>query len=188
MWLAALSAIANFVPGLINAAAGAFNRYQERAQAAQQVELARLEAEKALAVEAIRAESELGQRQVESTGPWLKYISYFTIHVPVYLAVAAPDYAKALFVNLGIVPTDFMQLIVILNCAVWGLPVGRQVVGSVIDRIGQAVAARAERKAAVEVVKTDNKVIFEAIKAISGGKLSQEQVDTVNRVLDKTRQ
>lgn len=187
MWIAALSALANFIPSLITAAAGAFNRYQERAQAYQQVELAKIEAQRSVDVASLQAESDLGTAMVGSTGPALKYISYFVVMLPFMLATVFPSYAAILFENWKVMPESYFQLVMYMNGFVWGVAIGAKAWSSAVSSVSGYMQNRTEQKVKVETVRTDNRVVFEAIKAISGGHLNQEQVDTVNRVLDKTR-
>lgn len=175
-----MGAILSILTPLISAIAGAFNRYQERAQAAQGVELAKIEAEKQLAMETVRMENERTLAVVHSIPASMRWFSFVFMNSPIIIAVLFPNVAKEIFANLSIVPEFLLQMCVAVNATIWGLPVAAKHVGFILSSVSQVWADRRSQK-------MDDKIIFEAIRSISGGTLSQAQVDTVNKVLNATR-
>lgn len=171
-----MSAIVALLGSLFPALLEAFKRREDRKQAEQAVVLAKLAAEKEIAIQTVQAQAELGQTQINATGPALKYISFAILHAPIVCALFMPDQAKALFENLAAVPAGFLQLVVLVNCAVWGLPIASNAITSIVSGIGEFAKS-------MSMARLSRKAIFEVVKTASGP-MTQEQVNLVNKALD----
>lgn len=169
---AIIALLSSFIPAIVDA----FKRREERKQAQQAVDLARLEAERQLALETVRQEYELGKAQLNATGPVLKYVSFGILHSPILCAIFFPERARILFENLGLVPPEFLQLVAVVNCAVWGLPMAKNAITSIVAGIADFARSRSTSV-------LSRKAIFGAIKAATGP-MTQEQVNVVNKALD----
>lgn len=157
-----------------------------------QVQKAQIEYAETMAKAAVDQQA----NQLAATSQTFKFVSYSLLTLPILIVCIAPAYGKDLFNNLGLIPAWYAQLYVAVVAVIWGLPVASGMVSNIFTGVQQAWDMRQDKKiekiqalgeAKALGVDEAKKQIFDTIRKTTGA-LNQNQVDTINPILDKVIQ
>lgn len=120
----------------------------------------------------IITQGELGQEQIKATKPWFKQLMYCVILSPIVITCFDPDKGKQIFDSLNIVPEWYIFIVSTISLAIWGIN---------SDKVAGIIEARRAYK--LEKLRINRQAYFEKKRAIQGS-LTQQEVDTDNKILD----
>jgi hypothetical protein len=153
-----------------------FNRYQERKQSEQQVKMAELEAKRAIALDTVKAELELGKTQVKATSQYFKYMTFFMWFGPFFLSYVAPSYGVLIFDNLSKLPEWYVQSCMVIMFAIWGIQAGKESILAIFQHLGVFFSRRHETS-----LKRD--LFYKTLRSTKGP-LGQAEVDLYEKAFN----
>ncbi len=108
--------------------------------------LAEQQARKDIAMKTIEAELERGSQQIKATSKTFKHITFFLFMSPFMLAMIAPQYSTELFARLGLLPHWYVETVMVLMFAVWGISVSKDVISNIFRNLGTFMLRRQQNK------------------------------------------
>lgn len=157
-----------------------FSYKAKEAEQLQQLELARIEAEKQAVISGNEAESVQMQARLSSTSREFKQSTFYLLVLPVVFSVFFPEAAAAMWENFKQIPEWFQILFVSVYSSIWGLPIAKEYLGGMFRSIGNVMAARREYKLA----QLDKKNFYDILRSVKG-RVTQKEVEVFNTVIDK---
>jgi hypothetical protein len=154
-----------------------FKTKQKIEDAKNEVALARINADKELAVAQAVAESSQMASRLSATSQSFKQQTFWLLVVPVLLSICFPSKAELMWHNFGLMPEWFQTLFISVYCSIWAIPYADKGLGAVSSFI------QSRREYKLEKYKINREAYFAKKRAIKGS-LTQEEVDTDNAVLD----
>jgi len=116
----------------------------------QKTELRKEEIRAEMASRVIEAELQRGTTQIKSTGRLFKYFTFGMFMMPFMLAMVAPEYSRELFVRLGELPQWYIETVMVLMFAVWGITVSKDVIANIFSNLGRFMLKRQENKLTIK--------------------------------------
>lgn len=178
---ALLLALAPLLAGMTQPIKDYFASKAQLATLSQQIELAKIQAEK----DAIVSNNDVQAKQtaafLQATTLSFRQGTFYFLLVPMILSIVAPEYASAMWSRFEAIPQWFQILFVSVYSVIWGLPIAKDYLGGMFSSLGRAVADRREYK--LEVKRIDMKKVFDSLRADMKGGISQETVDMINRAV-----
>ncbi len=152
----------------------------KQAELAQQLELAKIEAEKAAIVSGNEAEVNKIQSYLSSVSRSFRQGTFYFLVLPVLVSVFAPTYAKIMWQNFESIPEWFRILFVSVYSVIWGLPIVKEHLGGMFKSLGNALQASREYK----LDKYNRKAVFNTLKQMFPKGMNQDQVKLIDQALD----
>ncbi len=137
-----------------------------------QIELAKI----SLATEMAKAQMEVQNTVLQSTGSYFKYFTFFMWFGPFMLGVVAPVYSKVIFMNLATMPDWYVQSCMLIMFTVWGISVSADTVGGIFANLAKYFDQKREKGLPA-------KMFFDTLRSVKGN-ISQNEVDLYNKALD----
>lgn len=184
-----LAALVPLLGGLTQPLKDYFKYKATRAEKLQELELARIVAEKDTVTSNNEAQTQQIQARLSATSRTFKQWTFLFIVVPFVLSITLPNQAAVMWANLELIPEWFRLLFSTIYLTIWGI----NVIPPYIDRIFQGItktrmATRTYKikKAEIRYKELNQKVLFGELKK-ELGPLSQQFVDTLNNAQQKAR-
>lgn len=161
-----------------------FKTKQKIEDAKNEVELARINADKELAVAQAAADSSQLTSRLSATSQGFKQNTFWLLVVPVLLSICFPSKAEVMWHNFGLMPDWFQTLFISVYCSIWGIPYAEKGLGA----ISGMLQARMDRKVQ-KIDALNRKAVFDELRQqwFPQG-MNQQQVDVINKALDKGEQ
>lgn len=137
-----------------------FKTKQKLEDAKNEVALARINADKELAVAQAAADSSQLTSRLSSTSQSFKQQTFWLLVVPVLFSLCFPSKAEVMWHNFGLMPDWFQTLFVSVYCSIWGIPFAEKGLGAV----GNFIQGRREYKLEKLKIKVNRKSVFDKIK------------------------
>lgn len=169
--IAILSTIGTFLATM-------FSKYTEYKKTQADAEIAREEARRDLAKQMIISENERGKIQIKATGRWFKYITFFLWAGPFLSVYIFPfsGYGPQVFQNMQLLPDWYVQSMMTLMFAIWGIAVGRDTIANIFANLGQFMQARREYKL--------RKFYFDVLRKTKGH-VTGDDVRVADQIMDE---
>jgi hypothetical protein len=157
-----------------------FTYRTKAAQSRQDLELAKIEAEKQAIVSTNKARVELQRTHLDSVSKRFRQGTFYFLVTPVILTVLMPETAAIMWANFEQIPHWFRVLFVSVYSAIWGLPIIKSNIAEMFAGIGRAVDKRRQFK----IRELDDKAFFDAVRPMfQGGRMSEEHVKILQEAL-----
>ena len=178
-----LLALVPLLGGLTQPLKDFFASKAKQAELTQQLELAKIEAEKTAIISGNEAEVQKVQSYLSATSRAFRQGTFYFLVLPVIVSILLPSYAEVMWANFEKIPEWFRILFVSVYSVIWGLPVAREHIGGMFKSLGNVMQARREYK--VEIAKYNRKAVFDTIRQLFPKGMNQAQVNLINEALDK---
>lgn len=175
-----LMALVPLLGGLTQPIKDYFASKAKQAELIQQLELAKIEAEKAAITSGNEAEVSKVQAYLSSVSRNFRQGTFYFLVLPVIVSVFMPSYAEVMWKNFESIPEWFRILFVSVYSVIWGLPIAKEHLGGMFRSLGNAIQANREYKLA----KLNRKAVFETLKQMFPKGMNQAQVELIDRALD----
>lgn len=161
-----------------------FKTKQKLEEAKNEVALARINADKELAIAQASADTSQLQSRLSATSQSFKQGTFYPLWGLVIFSVLFPSKAEVMWHNFGLMPDWFQWLFLSVYSAIWGLPIVKGGYGAVTDLL------QSRREYKIQKIEALNrKAVFDELKQQWFPKgMNQQQVDVVNKALDAGEQ
>lgn len=154
-----------------------FNNARETRQARHSTSLA-LEVNKQRIIETkLSNEHSLNSMRLQSTGKYFKYFTFIMWFSPFILSWVFPEFAQQIFENMEGLPAWYVESCITIMFTVWSIAVSRETVQTIFHNLGRYMKSKRE-------FKLQRKVVYDMLKIGVKRPLSQEEVDTLNPILN----
>ena len=131
------------LPGLVG---GFFKDKNDLLKLKEETEFAKQEYRKELAMATVKAELQRGTEQLKATSKTFKHMTFFMFMSPFLLAMIAPQYSTELFARLSLLPHWYVETVMVLMFAVWGISVSKDVISNIFRNLGTFMLRRQQNK------------------------------------------
>lgn len=163
---------------------GVIDYKTKQVEATQQLELAKIEAEKQAIISGNQATTDQTRDKLAATTCVFKQHTFYFLILPIVLSVFMPDKAAVMWHNFDIIPVWFRTLFGAVYCTIWGIPLATGYIGGIFSGIGDAIDKR--RTFALGKIELNRKAAFDVLKAkvfLKG--MTAQQVAAVDEALNQ---
>lgn len=182
--LAFFSALIPILGGFTQPLKDYFASKTKQAELTQQLEIARLQAEKEAVVSGNESQVKTIQNYLTSVSRNFRQGTFYFLMVPFLISMFAPEYAKIMWQNFEAIPLEFKQLFILIYGVIWGLPIAKEHVGNMFSAISRGLAAHREYRLDKAEINRDAAFIALKAKWFSKNGMNQKQVNEFNEILD----
>lgn len=169
--------IATIITTIASTITGIFTNYSKTKQAKNELELAKLQEQRLIVSQTIRADLERGTTQIKSTGKWFKYFTFIMWFGPFMATMFNAEYGVNVFNNLKQLPDWYAQSVMVIMFAVWGISASRETLGSIFTNVGNYFTAKTK-------FNMKRKIFFDTLRSVKGN-ISEQEVVLFDKVMDK---
>lgn len=171
MWTALVSILTAIGSNI----ADSWNKYQERKQAEHEVTLARIEAERQVAVQQVVSEADLNKVRIQSTGKFFKYFTFVLWFFPFILSTFWPEKAAIIFQNWQAAPDWYIQSVLVILFTIWGISVSKDSIANIFSGLSSYFKEKRQ-------LDFNKKIFYDALRN-NKGTISQYEVEIFEKAI-----
>lgn len=177
------TALLSLFSGLIPSIKDYVSYKQQVQQKEQDYKLALLQSQVDMAKSQAIADSNDLKSRLDATSQDFKQETFWLLWIPVVFSVIFPLKAQVMWANFSIMPEWFQWLFLSVYSSIWGIPIVKGGYGAVTDLLS------ARRDFKLEKERINRQAVFDSLRHdIFTQGLNQQQVEAVDRALDKGEQ
>lgn len=175
-----LAALVPLLTGLAQPFKDYFNYKIQKAKDTQELELARISAEKEAIISGNAADTAQRSNYLNSVTQNFRQWAIIFFFIPFLISMVMPGYAKEMWANFDAIPKDFKQYFFIIYGVILGLPIAKEYFGAFLSSVSSGLASRREFKLALN----EAKIAASLRQSIFKAGMTQTQWDAIKAALE----